>query len=249
MDISTMFPGVLSYEIQNRPSTNMGRIVFPFTISKKEYKKQEFNQSMTEDKLTEEDVDRVLKSLKKSKDYMPDIPILVKVIIVILLIVFMIIAVTIAIKFDKWLFDQRNKNANNDQNTAENTDEDQGRGSTGFFFLGFLLLTVDLCIICMLLLANFLYKKSLARREKDIKKYLSDFNANEFSAKGIEWRSGSYGAWVSVELNYVWRHRNKMLRDRETSPVANNQQDGQSGALELSFDESKEDRDDDFGKL
>lgn len=206
MDFGTIFTGVLTQELNNRPHSNFARIVFPFKSRENKFEKFEFNSIMTEGKLTEEDVDRVLKSLEKSKDFKPSIPKWLTILIVALLFVLFILIIIIVAQFERSM-----------ENSTPEVDKEgklveKKKVDYKFVLVAGLIGINNLVIILLLLFANCLYKKSLDRREKDIKRFLSDFNANEFSSKGIEWRSGTFGAWISVELNYVLRQRNAGFR-------------------------------------
>lgn len=203
MHFATIMTGAMTQELNNRPHTSFSRIVFPYKAQTKKFEKFEFNPLTTEKKLTEEDVDRVLKALEKSKDFKPSIPKIIMIILALLVLTALALILILAAKFEQSL---ENRNP-----AQANPDSKKDSKDTNFLLLVFLLGVTNILIFVVLLIANCLYKKSLIRREKGVKKFLSDFNANEFSAKGMEWRAGTYGAWVSVELNYMIRIWNEKM--------------------------------------
>lgn len=192
---------LLSIALETRPHSTSSRIVFPWDQLSQSFSQHDYNPIATQGVVSEEDVTRVLNSLKSSKDYIPKRNKCLQCSIFlcfVLYFAYIFLVVSIGGKGDKDDKDDRR------DGMRHNKDEDTKVGHLVAIFLGVFVFILAICCIGSKIEKQF--KESLDRRMKDFEGVLRDFNENEFSARDVEWKVGNFGAWITLELNYVLRN-------------------------------------------
>lgn len=203
---------LLSIALETRPQSNYSRLVFPWDELSESFAKHEFNPVHTQDRLSEEDIDRVLNSLKNSKFYIPAKSKWAYCAIFLCFALFFLYVIILT------MIASRSNSNKDDQNRRRDNDEEEGIGGPGlvFLLLGFFVFLTSIFCISAKIKKEFM--ESLRKRKMDFESVLKDFNQNEFKAKDVEWKVGNYGAWITLELNYKLR-QNMMMNGLN---VANN---------------------------
>lgn len=207
---------LISIALETRPQSTYSRIVFPWDQLSKQFTKHEFNPVQTQDRISEDDIDRVLNSLKKSKDYLPNqSKWLTCGICSFMILFFLYIFAVVAIFGRRNSKDDDNEGRRRDRHNEE---EDGEVAVTVFIMLGVVGFLVATC--CITSIAEKKYKAAMKRRMDDFNNIFKDFNQNEFKAKDVEWKVGNYGAWVTLELNYKLR-QNMMMNGLNMANTGN----------------------------
>lgn len=176
--------------LRTRPNSNAKRIVFPWIDDN--FSKSEFSPASAKERVTEEEIDRVLTSLKRIKAYNPKQPYLnclVYSLFIIVSIMIFLIVILLGVSI-------LSKNSENK--------------SSNIVILVVLDIVFILCFICLInfFVVSMLSKQEEMRwkkRQEEIFEILEKFNKNEFSAKGIKWSVGEFGAWVMLQFEISYQ--------------------------------------------
>ena len=165
----------------NRPDTDETKIIFPLSVG--EFSRTEFDPALTENRVSERDIDRVIEEVHSQPNFRIRQP------WIIYIIPFIMIAFFIAMFLI--LFTQASDLAGTSVLVIP-----------VLMFGGmFVVLTVIIAIFCC---AQSSAQKRLNQREKEIKAVLSKYN-RVWSSKEVSWRVGTLGAWLQLDLDFVVR--------------------------------------------
>lgn len=196
-------PTPFQIAMAQRPHSNTYKIVFPWMFGG--YSKSEFNQNLCQGRVTEQDVDRVLKELKRCPNYKPTMS-CGKTGLLILSMVggTFLMAATIMYFVLKYV-GNKNKNVTvADENGRLKKVVENEPLSASVYVVFIVGMIVSCCmLICCQLSIRRSYNRKIERREKELGKILNGMNEKEFSSKQVSWRIGKLGAWVSLELDFV----------------------------------------------
>lgn len=196
--------GILSIALESRPHSTMSRLVFPWDQLSNTYSKHEFNPIATQGVIEEEDIDRVLNSLKTTKNYVP------KRSLCLCFGIFLTFVLYISFIFILIITGKKSDNKDGRRNGGRG---DGGRGNPeedasilpALFVIGGIALFF-ISIICLGHKMEKKFKEMLEQRRNEFDEILTNFNEGEFRAKDVEWKVGNYGAWITLELNYILRN-------------------------------------------
>ncbi len=164
------------------PGSSMARIVFPWNHAFTKFETTEFNPVATEGRMTEADLENVLALLSQCSCYQRSLRSRAPTFFYTAILGSILFTLSF-IRFNVGLI----------QLDFNMTYIKYG------MVLGFIIMIIGLCGL------NVSAKNYNPEREQQFKEVLNKANKEIFESRGIRWTTGTYGAWITIELDYVTR--------------------------------------------
>ena len=196
---------LLQKAIKERPASSATRVVLPWDYEGKHFRKDEYNPIQTEGRMTTSDLENSIEQLKQSKHYKPDNFTWIMCIGIAVMLVstaaYIIIMIT---GFSK---------GNNDGDDSSNYNGTKDL-SPLWYGLGVMFISLIL-LFTIMYIHHQKFKKGLLEREEDFKKIVEKENNRFYKAKDIRLTAGKFGAWLTLELDYIARGMNHISNQNQ----------------------------------
>ena len=172
------------------PFTDQTKVIFRYDQLTGDYITIDFNPMQTLGHVTQEDIEKVFSTLKKLPNYRTNTTFLALINILMILLPLAAYGLFLYFFITKITYS----------------------GSITVILVSVLVATALLMILIFGFSFGYGYylRYKIRKRTEEINQCLQDFNQKEFSAKQVFWKVGTLGAWIQLDLNYVFAQMNNM---------------------------------------
>lgn len=188
--------------MMQRPMSNAARTVFPWDAHMHSFSKREFNPVATQGRVTEQDIDNFFNELRKSPNYKPKNIVCLVLMAPLIMVVGMVVMMVLIFS------------------SASSSSSSSGPSST--IFLPFLMMPLMFCcMIGIICYASQTRMKGLKNRQLEFEQICNVQNQSYFKAKECRWTCGRFGAYLTLELDFVARGLAQMGQPGGFNPMMN----------------------------
>lgn len=191
---------IVNRVLENRPQSTESRIIFPWCVEKKRFKKDDFSPEKTLGLVSLQDVNRVLLALRMNKYHNPQDQCSGYIIILIIFLVFAILFHIVMALSKKPPKDPPKKKPKHGGLRLLGEKGPFERIETYVFILLVSLLVFS-CYWAWKKMDKQIEEKMMKRQE-EFQKILDRFNEREFNQYNINWTAGELGAYLSLEIGH-----------------------------------------------
>ena len=189
-------PDALALALMSKPSSCMSRVVFAWDRQCKRFTTTEFNPVATEGRLYQQDLDRVLNQLQTCPNYVPKNPWICLVLVWPLGCFLSVTILNLLVAYT-------------DNSSKSSSGSQSNQASYTWIFLILYLIAIIGSTAFPIIYFIKKNKQSLLDREKEFSMILEKENQTFLRGKDMRWTVGKFGAWLSLELDYILRHMNQ----------------------------------------
>lgn len=191
-------PDPFQIAMAQRPMSSAARTVFPWDPFTHSFSNREFNPVATQGRVTEQDVQNFFNELRKCPNYKPKNVGFIICLAPLIMIVGMIIVMVLVIS--------------------------SGSDPTSTILILFLMMPVIFaCMVGILCYSKKTRMDGLKKRQMEFEQVINVQNQSNFKAKECRWTCGKFGAYITLELDFVARGLAQMGQGQQggSNPMMN----------------------------